>query len=773
MHKINIQFQRFSTLSAILVCLSRTTVAQLGTSSCDHCIPVDVTIPRPSYDKRYLELISNSLQDSSLMVDLNDYNLEKFDFLQKSYSSIHIKDNGYINFDSSENQDMTGVVYQRVPPGDALSSKYANKIAVVGYYADFDFRGPKVIEYNDDGQKKSVEVKGRLMVDVCKGAECDHVKKKLKESVSGLGLNHETIGRSGRSGHTDTIDYAIIITWYKVPTTRFFLKSETNPSSIRNIPLATFQIAIIKYQSETNKHTKIVFSYDKSISRNIADIDDCTNDQVKLALGTCDFANPYTLYSFGPAIDAGDGGNMLEIFDRDSTWLWYLGLNHPRVVLDEVESKKDPREGEDGDWLVDECVSNPCQNSGVCVDKPYNFECVCTSGFAGKNCDRSFDSCIDLVQGKNDCKHGNCRHLNVYTFVCECDVGYKGVTCEESYTPCSSNPCKNDATCTETPQSQLPNTFQYFCECKSGFVGQNCEKVSGICESIIEPCGKFGACKPHPSSPYHYLCDCEDGYSGDLCDEIDLCRSEPCLNGATCTFMPIEEDVRCDCDSGFQGKLCSMDTDECSSYPCYSPRVCVDFVGFYDCQCPGINIGRHYKGLFCDTCENGWAGPVCDQNINDCDSDPCYRGGTCIDKINGFDCICPEGFGGNQCITDVDECLETETCKNLAICNNSIGGFSCICKTGWKGETCDIDINECGVDNHPCLYATNQQKKCLNTQGGYECICENSEFTGPFCNQDVNECVLNPDLCLHSGTCTNQIPGYWCQCLTEFTGKKL
>ena len=199
--------------------------------------------------------------------------------------------------------------------------------------------------------------------------------------------------------------------------------------------MATFQIVIIKYRSETKEHTKIVFNYDKSISRNIADIDDCTNDQVKLALGTCDFSNPYTVYSFGPAIDAGDKGNMLEIFNRDSTWLWYLGLNHPRVVLDEVDSIKDPREGrEDGDWLVDDCFSDPCRNSGVCVDKPYNFECVCTSGFAGEHCERNFDSCVDLVQGQNDCMHGTCRHLNVYTFVCECDVGYKGVTCEESYT---------------------------------------------------------------------------------------------------------------------------------------------------------------------------------------------------------------------------------------------------------------------------------------------------------------------------------------------------
>ena len=196
MRKINIKFNLFSKLSAVLVLLSKTSVAQLGTTSCDHCIPVDVTIPRPSYDKKHLELISNSLQDSSLMVDLNDYNLEKFDFLEKSYSSIHIKDNGYVNFDNSENQDMTGVVYQRVPLGDALSSKYANKVGVVGYFADFDFRGPKVIDYDDDGQRKSVTVKGRLMVDVCKGIECDHVKAKLRENASGLNLKYETSGRS-------------------------------------------------------------------------------------------------------------------------------------------------------------------------------------------------------------------------------------------------------------------------------------------------------------------------------------------------------------------------------------------------------------------------------------------------------------------------------------------------------------------------------------------------------------------------------------------------
>ena len=127
-------------------------------------------------------------------------------------------------------------------------------------------------------------------------------------------------------------------------------------------------------------------------------------------------------------------------------------------------------------------------------------------------------------------------------------------------------------------------------------------------------------------------------------NQIDLCRSEPCLNGASCIFMPIENDIRCDCFSGFEGKFCGIETDECFSHPCFSPRVCKDFVGSYECQCPGFENGRHYKGIFCDQCADGWEGNLCDFNINDCESEPCYRGGTCIDKIGEFQCLCPKGY---------------------------------------------------------------------------------------------------------------------------------
>ena len=38
---------------------------------------------------------------------------------------------------------------------------------------------------------------------------------------------------------------------------------------------------------------------------------------------------------------------------------------------------------------VDECASNPCQNSGSCSDLINNYACKCANGFYGKNCEIS------------------------------------------------------------------------------------------------------------------------------------------------------------------------------------------------------------------------------------------------------------------------------------------------------------------------------------------------------------------------------------------------
>ena len=41
-----------------------------------------------------------------------------------------------------------------------------------------------------------------------------------------------------------------------------------------------------------------------------------------------------------------------------------------------------------------------------------------------------------------------------------------------------------------------------------------------------------------------------------------------------------------------------------------------------------------------------FSGASCETDVNECASNPCRRGGTCEDQVNGFTCSCPPGFTG-------------------------------------------------------------------------------------------------------------------------------
>lgn len=49
-------------------------------------------------------------------------------------------------------------------------------------------------------------------------------------------------------------------------------------------------------------------------------------------------------------------------------------------------------------------------------------------------------------------------------------------------------------------------------------------------------------------------------------------------------------------------------------------------------------------------------GAMCNINIDECAINPCHNGGTCVDGINSFTCLCPEGYNDATCLSQVDEC---------------------------------------------------------------------------------------------------------------------
>lgn len=64
---------------------------------------------------------------------------------------------------------------------------------------------------------------------------------------------------------------------------------------------------------------------------------------------------------------------------------------------------------------------------------------------------------------------------------------------------------------------------------------------------------------------------------------------------------------------------------------------------------------------------------------DNCESDPCQNGGTCMDLYDNFICKCPENWTGTTCTQDVNECAifaGTDLgCQNGASCSNTPGSY--------------------------------------------------------------------------------------------------
>ena len=75
-------------------------------------------------------------------------------------------------------------------------------------------------------------------------------------------------------------------------------------------------------------------------------------------------------------------------------------------------------------------------------------------------------------------------------------------------------------------------------------------------------------------------------------------------------------------------------------------------------------------------------------------SDPCKSGGTCMDGIGEYQCLCVDGFGGEHCEVDIDEC-ESSPCQNGARCYDFVDSYTCDCLPGFSGVHCQINDDDC------------------------------------------------------------------------------
>ncbi|XP_078616500.1 uncharacterized protein LOC144884861 isoform X1 [Branchiostoma floridae x Branchiostoma japonicum] len=157
-------------------------------------------------------------------------------------------------------------------------------------------------------------------------------------------------------------------------------------------------------------------------------------------------------------------------------------------------------------------------------------------------------------------------------------------------------------------------------------------------------------------------------------------------------------------------------------------------------------------------------------DVNECASNPCMNGGSCVDHINTFTCLCAPGYSGINCQTDINKCGPNNApCDHR--CHERGSGYKCKCKKGFElyNEVHCIDENECVTRNGGCDH------NCINTPGSRVCSCYPGYVLGADQKScvDVDECAgielrdgqqLQNGGCSHD--CVNLEGSYECRCPT-------
>ncbi|GIY93903.1 hypothetical protein CEXT_608941 [Caerostris extrusa] len=88
----------------------------------------------------------------------------------------------------------------------------------------------------------------------------------------------------------------------------------------------------------------------------------------------------------------------------------------------------------------------------------------------------------------------------------------------------------------------------------------------------------------------------------------------------------------------------------------------------------------------------GYTGSNCQFHINECDSQPCQSGGTCVDHVGVT--LATVRLDIQECTTFVDWC-STNPCMNGATCMQLNNTYGCTCQPGWTGKLCDVSMVSC------------------------------------------------------------------------------
>ncbi|KAL9692813.1 hypothetical protein quinque_000108, partial [Culex quinquefasciatus] len=275
------------------------------------------------------------------------------------------------------------------------------------------------------------------------------------------------------------------------------------------------------------------------------------------------------------------------------------------------------RAGRHCEFLRTPCDSPPCANDGGCTMPMTNetvtmvtpcsgrgkcessgamgSSCVCQAGFTGTFCQHNVNECIS-----NPCKNSGICIDGDADYTCECTPGWTGRTCSERAVQCQPGQCLNGGTCIVSPISGISQ-----CRCTLGWGGPFCNEPVDQCQG--QPCHNGGTCE---SGPGWFRCLCARGFSGPDCRiNVNECSPQPCLGGATCKdgiggftcLCPVgRRGARCEILLSDPASVCSNTTTN-SPYDPLAPEVtpppALDEANCNSCVC--VNGKPRCSNLWC------------------------------------------------------------------------------------------------------------------------------------------------------------------------------
>ena len=183
-----------------------------------------------------------------------------------------------------------------------------------------------------------------------------------------------------------------------------------------------------------------------------------------------------------------------------------------------------------------------------------------------------------------------------------------------------------------------------------------------ICD-LKNPCLNKGAClkvfmnttNSNASIDFSFQCACTDKYTGDRCElEKNAClaanNSNPCQNGASC-YNELEGEFSCKCAPGYEGLLCEVISGRAAAAAA-AVDMCAQGVCKNGATCSSSNSAEHgHTTTYVCLCPAGFTGNECQSDVDECASAPCLNGAVCVQSIEpvGYQCQCRENYGGVNC----------------------------------------------------------------------------------------------------------------------------